>query len=111
MFKGWYELISTPFSRNKKEFVSVDARYDAKQDPRAYEMLSKETSTGVTPLEPVRVPDEGRRTPDYFGQTARYHAPQRSYSRPAPPKQMAWEPQQTYAAPMDDRNPLGMNNV
>ena len=27
----------------------------------------------------------GRRTPDYFGQTARYHAPARSFSNPRPP--------------------------
>lgn len=115
MATGWLDLIKSPFTRNKKEFVSVDARYDMKNDPRSYEMLSKETSIVVTPLSPVRSPSNGRKTPDYFGQTARYHAPSRSYSTPRAP-QMSWDPQQTYARPtdgykQDEINPLGMNRI
>ena len=113
MFTGWAELFrSLPrrlYSRDKQDFVSVDARFDAKQNSRSYEMLSKDSSTGVTPVEPVRSPEEGRRTPDYFGQTARYHAPTRSYSSPRPPREPAWDPQTTYASPNDDIHPLSMN--
>lgn len=121
MVTGWFELIKTPFHRTKREFVSVDARYDMKNDPRSYEMLSKDTSIVVTPLSPVRSPSNGRKTPDYFGQTARYHAPSRSYSTPRAP-QMSWDPEQTYARPTNDHdngngykhdeiNPLGMNRI
>ena len=112
MVKGWIELVTKPFQPRKAEFVSVDARYDTKQDTSAYEMLSHDKSAGVTPLEPVQIPESGRRTPDYFGNTARYHAPSRSYSNPRPPPmtQPSWDPQATYAR-QDTRNPLDMNNV
>lgn len=118
MATGWLELMSGPFERKKKEFVSVDARDDMKNDSRAYELLSKETSIVVTPLSPVRSPSNahGRQTPDYFGQTARYHAPTRSYSAPRAP-QMSWDPETTYAPPTtrdhkeDGMNPLGMNRI
>jgi hypothetical protein len=104
------------FTQSKKEFVSVDARYDGGKDQRSYEMLSKEASTVVTPVSPVQLPNSGRRTPDYFGETARYQAPSRSYSNPRPPQQPSWDPQQTYAPAagsynMKDMNPLGMNKL
>lgn len=113
MIKGWIELIQSPFvGSKKKEFVSVDARYDAKQDPRAYEMLSKDSSAAVTPVSPVKSPNGGRRTPDYFGQTARYHAPARSYSSPRPPTIPSWDAQDSFAQPdRQDVNPLGMNRM
>ncbi|OAA68486.1 GPCR, family 2, secretin-like protein [Niveomyces insectorum RCEF 264] len=53
----------------------------------------------------------GRRTPDYFGQTARYNAPARSFSIPRPstatsatgagpgPSNTRWDARDTYAAP------------
>ncbi|KAH8170151.1 G-protein coupled receptor [Sarocladium implicatum] len=56
MVKGWIELAKKPFQSRKAEFVSVDARYDTKQDSSAYEMLSHDKSAGVTPLEPVQIP-------------------------------------------------------
>ncbi|KAL2209937.1 G-protein coupled receptor [Sarocladium strictum] len=113
MAKGWVELFRKPFVRSKAEFVSVDARYDAKQDKSAYEMLSHDQGHGVTPLEPVTLPETGRRTPDYFGNTARYHAPQRSYSSPRPPPatQPSWDPQETHASAKDTQSPLNMHRI
>ena len=118
MVTGWIELFKNLFGlgKAKKEFVSVDARYETKNDLRSYEMLSRETSTAVTPVSPVTSPRmaHGRQTPDYFGQTARYHAPTASYSSPRPP-QRSWDPQQTFAPPADydeaGRNPLAMNRI
>jgi hypothetical protein len=120
MITGWRDLIMSPFNRNKKEFVSVDARYDMGKDQRSYEMLSKEANDEVTPVSPVQMPNSGRRTPDYFGETARYHAPSRSYSSPRPPPQPSWDPQESYAPAalnsynmkdMKDVNPLAMNRL
>ena len=137
MVKGWVELL--PFTKRHKnhEFVSADARSEIRKDTRSYEMLSKETSVEVTPLSPVmKSPTPGgRQTPDYFGHSARYHAPSRSYSSPRPPSAPAWDPQQTFAHPQQtsahpqqsyvhpqkayhptnhddmDMNPLGMHKL
>lgn len=113
MVTGWAELLKSLLSRKKKEFVSVDARYEMKTDTRSYEMLSKDLSAVVTPLSPVKSPPLGRRTPDYFGQTARYHAPVRSYSSPRPPHQSSWDVEQNYPPPngYEEMNPLGMNRI
>jgi hypothetical protein len=167
MVTGWWELLTSLHSRNKREFVSVDARLDdMKKDTRSYEMLSREgsgrpmddvvtPSAVVTPLSTyARTPlggasrtttpgqaathfhqqhpsqgsqqplsrqqsSSGRRTPDYFGPTVRYHAPARSFSNPRPPQQGAtvtWDASNTYARPIheekfDDMNPLGMNRI
>jgi hypothetical protein len=123
MFTGWYDLFMSflPSERRQKEFVSVDARYETKKDSRnsrSYEMLSRDSSAVVTPLSPVKSPPSGRRTPDYFGQTARYHAPARSFSSPRPPQTTPWDAQQTFARPerperpeQHDLNPLGMNRI
>lgn len=84
-------------------------------DPRSYEMLSRDKDGMLTPVLTVRegpvypplrnylastdatspaddmisTPTAGytggRRTPDYFGQTARYQPPTRSFSSPRPP--------------------------
>lgn len=146
-------------NRNKREFVSVDARLDdLKKDTRSYEMLSRDTGKTmddvvtpsiVTPLSPtakssMRSPTasrdytnyynnliqqensiagtiDGRRTPDYFGQTARYHTPMRSFSSPRPPQTVTWDTKASHVSPHreiggeDDAsspnyvNPLGMN--
>ncbi|KAK2060508.1 hypothetical protein LY76DRAFT_411588 [Colletotrichum caudatum] len=113
MVLGWIDLFSS-CGRSKKEFVSVDARYDVKKDTRAYEMLSKDSNAVITPITPVKSPlaspNSGRRTPDYFGQTACYQPPQ------TPP---TWDAQATYARPepqargdgFEDMNPLGMNRI
>jgi hypothetical protein len=171
MLTGWYELFASLPTRNKREFVSVDARLDdIKKDTRSYEMLSREgsgrpmddvvtPSAVVTPLstyartplggasrtttpgqpqpfsygnqhqhqqqgsqgsqQPLQRQQSGRRTPDYFGPTVRYHAPARSFSNPRPPQQTAtvnWDASETYARPIheekfDDMNPLGMNRI
>ena len=125
MVTAWADVAKSPFTRKHNEFVSVDARYDIKNDPRSYEMLSKDSSAVVTPLDTVRSPQSGRKTPDYFGQTARYHAPTRSYSSPRPPPQVSsWDPKETFASAngyegtspsspkgFADMNPLGMNRV
>ncbi|KAM5355860.1 hypothetical protein ACJ41O_002506 [Fusarium nematophilum] len=94
MVVGWIELIKKPFTKNKKEFVSVDARTDIKNST-------------------LKSPEGGRRTPDYFGRTARYHAPARSFSSPRPPPSSSWEPQETFAmpSPYKEMNPLGMNRT
>lgn len=114
MATGWAELIKTPFKRNKKEFVSVDARTEVKKDTRSYEMLSRDSSAVVTPLSSVKSPNDGRRTPDYFGRTERYHAPIRSFSSPRPPPSSSWDAEDTYALsnhPYKEVNPLGMNRT
>ncbi|WDK13783.1 hypothetical protein CGRA01v4_05063 [Colletotrichum graminicola] len=123
MVLGWIDLFSS-CGRSKKEFVSVDARYDVKKDTRAYEMLSKDSNAVITPITPVKSPiaspSSGRRTPDYFGPTARYQPPMRSFSSPRPPQTPpAWDAQATYARPesrprgegLEDMNPLGMNRI
>lgn len=164
MVTGWRDFFLNVPNRNKREFVSVDARLDdLKKDTRSYEMLSRDsgktmddvvTRSVVTPLSPIaksslRSPSvnrdyanyynnllqqerrisgnvDGRRTPDYFGQTARYQTPARSFSSPRPPQTVTWDANETYAAGSkaghgdnhddaqeDDNgryvNPLGMN--
>lgn len=123
MLKAWADLLFPCIGRPKKnEFISADARDEIKHDKRSYEMLSKDTSNvEVTPLSPVMrsPPPGGRQTPDYFGQSARYHAPSRSYSSPRPPSPPSWDPNQTFAFPQktyhstihEDMNPLGMNKL
>ncbi|KAK4251247.1 hypothetical protein C7999DRAFT_37856 [Corynascus novoguineensis] len=148
MFTGWRDMLTSVPSRNQREFVSVDARLDdLKKDTRSYEMLSRDTGktmddsvtpSVVTPISPtharsttgspinhdyVQMPNtDGRRTPDYFGNTARYHAPARSFSSPrAPQTTVTWDARETYARPtspytqqqQQDRymNPLGMNRI
>jgi hypothetical protein len=112
MVTGWVDLVRSLAGRHKKEFVSVDARLDLKKDQqRSYEMLSRDSSAVVTPSPPsavhvikstsvvsharkesatpsmmdASITPNGRKTPDYFGQTARYQAPSRSFSNPKPP--------------------------
>ncbi|CCC10400.1 unnamed protein product [Sordaria macrospora k-hell] len=168
MVTGWRDLLMTVPHRNKREFVSVDARMDdLKKDTRSYEMLSRENSgktmddsvtlSAVTPISPTynaynaynmrspiggnggggyRSPSltrntpggtaspgprnqhdtanhSGRRTPDYFGSTARYHAPTRSFSSPRPPQSppptVTWDARDTYAraSPLPEESPYG----
>lgn len=106
MVLGWVDLFSSCLGRNKKEFVSVDARYDVKKDTLKSPIVSPNS--------------ERRRTPDYFGQTARYQPPMRSFSSPRPPQTPpTWDARATYARPesrsrgdgFDDMNPLGMNRI
>ncbi|KAI0013428.1 hypothetical protein F4779DRAFT_394474 [Xylariaceae sp. FL0662B] len=133
MVTGWVELFTTlGGNRNKKEFVSVDARVDLKQDPRSYEMLSRDSGKPEPVLTPISAtmsptsPRGGRRTPDYFGQTARYQPHQRSFSSPRPPQQQHWDTTPGYDQPYpqrpipsaqshgygyEDMNPLGMNRI
>ena len=143
MVTGWRDLLISVPNRGKREFVSVDARLDDfKKDTRSYEMLSRDTGKEmdesvtpyvVTPLSPIHnrsvgspiahdymhMPNsDGRRTPDYFGNTARYHTPARSFSSPRPPQTVTWDSRETYARATsphaeEDRyvNPLGMNRI
>lgn len=154
MITGWRDLLISSPSRSKREFVSVDARLDdLKKDTRSYEMLSRDdsgkvieqsvTPSVVTPISPTLArsgmgsptmhshnqdPESGRRTPDFFGQTQRYHTPARSFSSPRPPQQpqqatVTWDPTETYARgqspgvysqdgnPNNYVNPLGMNRL
>ncbi|KAK3328846.1 hypothetical protein B0H66DRAFT_467609 [Apodospora peruviana] len=152
MVTGWVDLVRSSPERSKREFVSVDARLDdLKKDTRSYEMLSRDsgktmdesvTPSVVTPItptykSPLRSPtgnrdssgnvmnNDGRRTPDYFGHTVRYHTPARSFSSPRPPQAsspqpqpVTWDARETYARPAaaypdedDYVNPLGMNRI
>jgi hypothetical protein len=138
MITGWRDMFISPSNRNKREFVSVDARMDDfKQETRSYEMLSRDsgktmddsvTPSVVTPISPTynRSPVEydyapnidGRRTPDYFGNTARYQTPVRSFSSPRPPQTVTWDARETYAraqSPQNEQdkyvNPLGLNRI
>ncbi|KAG6030336.1 hypothetical protein E4U41_000126 [Claviceps citrina] len=91
MITGWYELFRSMLSKDQqREFVSVDARYEDKKDvhrSRSYEMLSRDTSALTSPLSPARSPDPEPKTIEFFGETARYHAPAKSFSSPRPPQQ------------------------
>lgn len=110
MVTGWIDLFRSFFSRNKNnEFVSVDARYD-KND---------QLHLSMSPISPNA---NGRKTPDYFGHTARYNPPARSFSSPRPPTSpTGWDFEMSYAPPAaykgertvkyDDMNPLGMNKI
>lgn len=136
MVTGWVEFFTHRPSPAKREFVSVDARLDDVKmhtDPRSYEMLSRDSGKNemmddmVTPdtvregpiYPPIRSylastasptiespTPSGRRTPDYFGPTARYQAPVRSFSSPRPPtregkgSQVGWDATATYASPV-----------
>lgn len=131
MFTAWFDLFAVMLGqRTKKEFVSVDARMDIKQDPRSYEMLSRDSGkaedTVLTPISATLSPTTrgGRQTPDYFGQTARYQPHQRSFSSPRPPQQLHWDAmegyEQNYPQPpmptvrpndYEHMNPLGMNRI
>jgi len=132
MFTGWAELFRHLFRGRKKEFVSVDARYDMKKEQRSYEMLSRDSSAVVTPLSPAvkspASPSSGMRTPDYFGRTARYNPPPRSFSNPRPPQSPppgvappppmnGWDSSRMYTRSppqpngFEDMNPLGMNRI
>ncbi|XDG07125.1 hypothetical protein ABKA04_006740 [Annulohypoxylon sp. FPYF3050] len=129
MVTGWVDFFRALGGHTtKKEFVSVDARMDIKQDPRSYEMLSRDSSkvdTVLTPISATMSPTaQGRKTPDYFGQTVRYQPHQRSFSSPRPPQQLRWDTNDgqgdAYAMPpmppsrtydYDTMNPLGMNRI
>ncbi|PFH56672.1 hypothetical protein XA68_16171 [Ophiocordyceps unilateralis] len=121
MLSGWVELVKTLANGRKKEFVSVDARFDINKNPRTYEMLSKDSSVAASPLSAVVSPlSSATKSPtterDYFGQKSyRYHAPSQSYSSPRPPQQKARSPPPVAALQRSslegDMNPLGLNHV
>lgn len=108
MVTGWIDLARSMFGRKNREFVSVDARYDVKSDNSAYEMLSKDHSGMVTSLPPVRLsetPTSPLKSPDYYGKTARYQPPVRSFSSPRPPTSpTGWDPSESYAKPIHQQN-------
>ncbi|TQV97196.1 hypothetical protein V2A60_000176 [Cordyceps javanica] len=109
MLTGWANLFMSLLGRGdgkKKEFVSVDARLDAKADSRSYEMLSRENSTVVTPASAEQYPPAELKTSAYYEQNAaRYHAPSRSFSTPRSPVQRSWDVQQTFASPRVPQSP------
>ncbi|CAI4213740.1 unnamed protein product [Parascedosporium putredinis] len=72
MVLGWVDLFKSFFGGKSAEFVSVDARHEYKNDQLHLSTMSP-TTTG------------GFKTPDYYGQTARYNVPSRSFSSPRPP--------------------------
>ncbi|RYO81419.1 hypothetical protein DL766_002190 [Monosporascus sp. MC13-8B] len=136
MVTGWIEYFATlGGKRANKEFVSKDARADMKPENRSYEMLShsKSESYGMSPIHPEkpyasledgrRTPDYFGQAPDYFGQAARYQPHQRSFSAPRPPQHAGWDATATYARSSppppvppaaydyEGRNPLGMNRI
>ncbi|OAA73239.1 GPCR, family 2-like protein [Cordyceps fumosorosea ARSEF 2679] len=109
MLVGWVDLFKNLIGRGdgkKKEFVSVDARLDAKADTRSYEMLSRENSTVVTPASAVQYSSTDRKTSPYHEQTsAQYHAPSRSFSAPRSPVQRSWDAQLTFANARSPNSP------
>ena len=110
MVTAWADLIRSLTTKPKGEFVSVDARYDVKNDHSSYEMLSKDQSGVVTSLPPVQLsspaspPPQSQtrsKSPEYYGQTARYQPPARSFSSPRPPTSpTGWDSETSYARPM-----------
>ena len=122
MFTGWVELFQSFGGRQKKEFVSADARVEAYKEPRSYQMLSRDSGKSefvLTPLSAAKSPTsphDGRRTPDYFGPTAKYQPHTRSFSSPKPPQQVSWDNKPQYhtrSSPEghEGMNPLGMNRI
>jgi len=122
MFTGWVELFQSFGGRQKKEFVSADARVEAYKEPRSYQMLSRDSGKSefvLTPLSAAKSPTsphDGRRTPDYFGPTANYQPHTRSFSSPKPPQQVSWDNKPQYhtrSSPEghEGMNPLGMNRI
>lgn len=119
-----YEMLSRDNGKEMDESVTpslvtpISPTYHnpALRSPRS-PMVSNATRDSSNPA------NEGRRTPDYFGQTSRYHAPARSFSSPRPPQSspqpppVTWDARETYAragayADNDDYvNPLGMNRI
>ncbi|OAQ98765.1 hypothetical protein LLEC1_05260 [Akanthomyces lecanii] len=101
MLTAWLDLFKNLVGRGdkkKQEFVSVDARHDLKADTRSYEMLSRENSTVVTSASAVKYPSTNHKTSASYEQnSARYHAPSRSFSAPRSPVQRSWDAQQTFA--------------
>ncbi|KAI1253485.1 hypothetical protein MGN70_005693 [Eutypa lata] len=144
MVTGWVDyFMGLGGHPPNKEFVSVDARANLKGESRSYEMLShsKGESVSLTAVSSVKPyatsPQDGRRTPDYFGQNfdetpdhfgqaARYQPHQRSFSAPRPPQQGGWSettspyggsspppppPPVAGRGGYEDMNPLGMNRI
>ncbi|KJZ78310.1 hypothetical protein HIM_02348 [Hirsutella minnesotensis 3608] len=118
MVTGWSDLFKNIANSRKKEFVSVDARYDSKRDSKAYEMLSKDSSVSMSPISlvsPARSPSVGREKSEYFAQTGyQYRPPTQSYSSPRPPQQAVFTPPHSPGHPRNyegELNPLGMHRV
>ncbi|GAO18772.1 hypothetical protein UVI_02052620 [Ustilaginoidea virens] len=113
----WVELFKSLLmgGAKQKEFASVDARQDLKNDPwhsRSYEMISKDSGAAVKSTSPVKSPSPCRYTPDYSRQTSPYHAPASSFSSPRSPQQTPGIWQGTPAGPdCEKMNPLGMNKI
>jgi hypothetical protein len=132
MVTGWYEWFASFGGNRNKEFVSVDARMDLKNDPRSYEMLDRDSTAKnegiLTPSSAMSPTSPGRKTPDYFGRTTPYQPHQRSFSSPRSPQSVQFEmmnayqtypqppgptytPTQEYPQGYGDMNPLGMNRI
>ncbi|RWA12291.1 hypothetical protein EKO27_g2812 [Xylaria grammica] len=138
MVTGWVEWFAALGGQRKKEFVSVDARMDLKNDPRSYEMLDRDSTakneTILTPssaMSPVSPVSAGRKTPDYFGRTTPYQPHQRSFSSPRAPHNVRFEMMDAYPSHPEPppathtpaatspqgypvyggMNPLGMNRI
>ncbi|KAI0879491.1 hypothetical protein GGS24DRAFT_511952 [Hypoxylon argillaceum] len=135
MVTGWVEWFAALGGRQNKEFVSVDARMDLKNDPRSYEMLDRDSTAKneeiLTPSSAMSPVSPGRKTPDYFGRTAPYQPHQRSFSSPRVPQNVHFEMMDSYQShpepppathtasrttspqgyPGYNMNPLGMNRI
>ncbi|ROW01638.1 hypothetical protein VSDG_02019 [Cytospora chrysosperma] len=101
-----YEMLSRDSGKNvmMDSMVTPDTVREGQIYPPIRSYLA---STASPPIgSPAQSPDQsGRRTPDYFGPTARYQAPVRSFSSPKPPtregkgSQASWDATTTYASP------------
>jgi len=124
-----YEMLSRDNGKEMDESVTPSVvtpisptyhHHSAMRSPRSPASPTSPTAN----RDSLHGPAEGRRTPDYFGQTSRYHAPARSFSSPRPPPQsppqpppVTWDSRETYARTSpypgsdDYVNPLGMNRI
>ncbi|KAI9835143.1 MAG: hypothetical protein M1819_002512 [Sarea resinae] len=128
MVTGWASLLFGQLSpsraaRNKREFVSADARR-LSNDPRTYEMLTPQpTGRPLSLKSPIKSPESVILSPKesplsahpvdkddlggrggYFGQDAKYRSPVQSFSSPRSPTSVRgtsigrdWDPQTTFA--------------
>lgn len=117
MVQGWIEFFRNLTRREKREFVSADARrVSTDHRSRSYEMLSspgagyiKVAESGITSPKDVYSPGGTMMNPlaqnstnDYFGRDAKYVQPMNSFSSPRPPSATmgsrgGWDPKATYA--------------
>ncbi|CAI6272253.1 unnamed protein product [Periconia digitata] len=106
MITAWPGVFRQRFGRHKRDFVSLDAKHDARVGSQQYELSkfpagpqSAVTSPGFnTEFDPHN--RSGTTSPEYFSkgsQQREYSAPKHSFSAPLSPTRTEWNPQSTHA--------------